>query len=290
MEYHIPVLLKEVIEFLNIKENLWYVDATLGGGGHTREILLGGGNVIGIDVDGESIRFVEEHFKNYVGDNRLILVNRNFTEIEDIVQKICRLGPAGILFDLGLSSYQLKDSSRGFSFNSESGLDMRMSKGLAVTAKDLVNGLSGSELELVFSRFGEEAYAGRIARRILEVRKTREIKTCRDLSGIVLGVKGHTGFGKVHPATKVFQALRIVVNDELGNLSKALPRAFRVLAPKGRMVVISFHSLEDRIVKDFGKSVSGLKVLTRSPVVPSALEVSGNKRARSAKLRAFEKI
>lgn len=285
--YHTSALLKECIEFLDVKKGHWYIDATLGGGGHTEGILRKGGNVVGIDTDEDSIRFVEEHFKNYVGEGRLILVNRNFSDIEEIAEEFCPSAPEGVLFDLGVSSHQLDSVSRGFSFDSANKLDMRMDKSLAVTAKDLVNGLSKKELEQLFREYGEEIYAGKIAQSIVNSRKVREISTCKELSRIVSFAK--SGRGKVHPATKVFQALRVAVNDELQVLSTALPRAFRVLAPKGRILVISFHSLEDRIVKNFGNKTMGLEVLTKSPIIPSDSELLSNIRIRSAKLRVFEK-
>ena len=189
-----------------------------------------------------------------------------------------------------MSFHQLEESTRGFSFNSENTLDMRMDRNSAVTAKKLVNGLSERELKLLFEKYGEESYAGKIAKEIVKVRGFKEIETCRGLSELVKAVKGGRQFGKTHPATKVFQALRIAVNDELEVLERTLPRAFRVLAPKGRILVISFHSLEDRIVKNFGKKTGALRIITKKPVAPSFLELSLNPRARSAKLRVFEKI
>ncbi|MBU1017264.1 MAG: 16S rRNA (cytosine(1402)-N(4))-methyltransferase RsmH [Patescibacteria group bacterium] len=288
--YHTPALLKECIEFLNIKKGCWYIDATLGGGGHTKEILLRGGKVVGVDADIEAINFVCEHLKKYVGEGRLHLVNRNFSKIESIAREICPKKPLGILFDLGTSSYQLKDDSRGFSFNSKENLDMRMDKNLAVTAKDLINGLPKRELALLFAKYGEETYANKIAQVIVTARKFKEIRTGEDLAEVVASIKGRKRVGETHPATKVFQALRIAVNDELEILRETLPRAFRVLAPKGRMLVISFHSLEDRIVKEFGKNAGDLRVITKKPITPSALEVSQNIKARGAKLRVFEKV
>lgn len=288
-DYHNPALLKEVIKFLNVEKDSWYVDATLGGGGHTEEILKCGGKVLGIDVDEDSIEFVKAHLKKYVSEKRLFLCNRNFLDIEEVVKKFCPKDPLGILFDLGVSTHQLKTEERGFSFNSESDLDMRMGKNLAVKAKDLINGLSKRELEFIFLKYGEESYAKKIAQTIVSKRKVSEIKTGKELAEIVEGVKGKENFGE-HAATKVFQALRIVINEELDNFEKALPRAFRVLAPKGRILVISFHSLEDRIAKDFGKRTHGLRILTKVPITASSTELSQNRQVRSAKMRVFEKV
>lgn len=297
--YHIPVMLAEVLEFLNVQKDEWYVDCNLGGGGHTGGILDKGGRVLGIDLDSEAIREVIENYKLQRSidpavdtNDKLILVQSNFAKIREIVEEK-QIIPAGVLFDLGVSTYQLDEASRGFSFNKDALLDMRMDQNYGASAKDLVNGLHEGELEELFTKYGEEFQAKRIAKRIVEERQNRPIETTRELAEIVVGVYHKSKGDRVHPATKVFQALRIAVNDELNSLRTALPDAFDVLSPGGRLVVISFHSLEDRIVKNYFKELEDngvAQILTDKPVTPTEEELARNPRSRSGKLRSIEKL
>ncbi len=289
--YHTSVLLQEVLTFLAVKYNGLYIDCTLGGGGHTFEIIGRGGRVLGFDVDNDAISYVKEklHERGLNEGKELTIVQSNFNQLGKIAPKVGFEKVDGILLDLGVSSHQLDRAERGFSFK-DGPLDMRMGKDLGVTAADLVNGLTESELRELFERFGEEPFARKIAKKIIEARKTTQIKNTEELAGLVRStIRGEQG---IHPATRVFQALRIAVNDELNVLEAVLPQAVALLKPGGRLVVISFHSLEDRIVKktfDQLEKESKVTVLTDRPVMASKEEVLQNRRARSAKLRAIEK-
>lgn len=290
--FHTPVMPSEVIKFLNIRTGFWYVDCNLGTGGHSSEILKRGGRVLGLDVDDDAISQVSERFRDKVVRGDLVVAKSNFNKVDGIVKK-SGIGPvAGVLFDLGVSSYQLESPERGFSFNKPGMLDMRMDKELKITAADLVNGLYEKELAEVLWKFGEEKYAKKIAKKIVLERKKGKITTTDELANIIVSVIPKSFHDRIHPATRTFQALRIVINDELNNLKDALPKAFGILGSRGRMVVLSFHSLEDRIVKHFFQDISRSKqavLLTKKPVVPSELEIEKNPRARSGKLRALVK-
>ncbi len=293
--FHQPVLLKEVIEFLNIKPGEVYIDATVGGGGHTAAILKKGGRVFGLDRDPEAVSFANQRLKSVCPNADYQIVQGNFVDLEKIMVSHQVQRPAGILFDLGVSSHQLDKKERGFSFSAEAPLDMRMEPSLAVKAADLINGLHQGELEKLFSRLGEELLAVPIAKVIVRARKRAAIKTTKQLAAIVSRVyqRRYRSKSRIHPATKVFLALRIAVNDELNNLKEGLVQAMRVLKKKGRLVVISFHGLEDKIVKDFfkkGGQSEWWEILTKKPVVPQEEEIKDNPRSRSAKLRAVEKI
>lgn len=288
-EYHISVLLQEVLAGLHVKPGGKYIDATLGGGGHTLEITKQGGIVLGIDVDEEALAFVTEKLK---GNEHVLLERGNFSDIDKIAAKYGWNEVNGVLFDLGVSSHQFDTGERGFSFRSDAPLDMRMDQRLTVTAKDLVNGLHKGELYDLFTRYGEEHFARRIAENIIQARSIAPITTTSELAKIVERSYPR-GYHKVHPATKVFQALRIAVNDELHSLQEALPKAIQLLAQQGRLVVISFHSLEDKIVKESFKKAEeeGLgKVITDKPIEPMDIEKEENPRSGSSKLRIFEKI
>ncbi|MCA9392157.1 16S rRNA (cytosine(1402)-N(4))-methyltransferase RsmH [candidate division WWE3 bacterium] len=287
---HIPVLLDEVLHFLNVKEGNWYIDATLGGGGHTLQILKNGGHVLALDRDEESIRRTKEHLINEFRDinERLIIVKTSFSEIYNVAQANGLNGVSGILFDLGLSSDQLDDSRRGFSMLHEGELDMRMDASLSVSAADLVNGLSAKEMIELFAKYGEVYRIKLVVDEIVKARAVKPIKTTAELATVVKRAYGWRWQRDIHPATQVFQALRITVNDELNQLRVALEESEKLLLPQGRLVVISFHSLEDRIVKDFIKR-SGLDQLVKKPVTASEEEVAQNPRSRSAKLRVGEK-
>lgn len=300
-EFHRPVLLKEAIDFLKIEPGKRYIDATLGGGGHARAIIERGGEVLGIDRDPEALEFARQTLKACPTPKALRgrlpppkLVQGNFAQIEEIALEASFTKVEGILFDLGVSSHQLEKAARGFSFTSGEALDMRMEPGLAVSAADLVNALSEGELYELFSKLGEEKRARRFARTLSRARRIKKIETGKELAQIILKASGEkAGASRIHPATRVFQALRIAVNDELNNLKKALPKASSLLKKEGRLVVISFHSLEDGMVKKFfleEEEKRSLVIITKKPVVPTKKEVKENLRSRSAKLRAAEKL
>lgn len=303
MIYHQSVLLKEVIEFLRIERGARYIDATLGGGGHTLEILKRGGKVLGIDCDEEAIGFVKNTWEKdsktlEIDFKNLVIVKDNFRNIGNIAHLKGFEEVLGIVFDLGLSGRQIENGDRGFSFQREGPLDMRMDTSLSVKASDLLKVLTKKELTQLFIKLGEERKALLIARAIVNARITRSIETTGDLIRIIeeaYGFKGGVVSAKVRASLskRVFQALRIAVNDELNNLSEALPSALRILKKNGRLAVITFHSLEDRIVKEnFNnfESEKMAKILTKKPIEPSEDEIELNRRSRSAKLRIIEKL
>ena len=281
---HKPVLLKESIDLLNIKLQKAYLDCTLGSAGHAKEIIKKGGKLYGLDVDSKAIKRTKKRLNQACPDAFFKTKLGNFSKLKEHALDLNLTSASGILMDLGLSSDQLEYKDKGFSFQHDSILDMRADDTLGVTAKDLINGLSKNELTKLFKKYGEEQFALAIANRIVLSRRQSPITTTFKLAKLVSQVKKRKG--ATHPATKVFQSLRIAVNDELNNLEAALPQAFDLLETNGRLVVISFHSLEDRIVKNFIKEHSGLKNLTLKPITPSQEELDQNPRARSAKLRA----
>ncbi len=292
MKYHKSVLLNEATHALNVTKGRKYIDATLGGGGHTEEILNKGGIVLGIDQDDEAISFVKSRLNN----PNLTLTKGNFRNIDVIAKDTGFVSVSGILFDLGISSHQIDTAERGFSYILPGPLDMRMDKSLTVAASDLVNALGKSELVDLFRNYGEETNANRVADLIIKRRKIAPFKTTDDLTltlATAYGFRTVNDFARATSGKRVFQALRIAVNDELGNLKEALPKALNLLDNKGRLAIITFHSLEDRIVKrafiDFEEKKLG-KVLTEKPIFPSEKEVEENGRSKSAKLRIFEKI
>lgn len=290
-EFHKPVLLKEVIEFLNLQKDKKYIDATLGGGGDTFEILKRGGVLLGIDFDPEALEFVKRKWKiearNWnIKEENLTLVKGNFREIGKIAKDIGFEKVSGIIFDLGVSSRHLDKAERGFSFQKSGPLDMRMDPSIRVTAKDLVNGLSKKELYELFTKLGQERRALAISDRIVRARRIKPIETTRELAEIVEKTYG------IKEEARIFQALRIAVNDEINNLKRALPEVVSLLEKNGRIIVISFHSLEDRVVKDAFREFQqkGLgEIITKKPVEPSITEKKENRRSRSAKLRVFER-
>jgi len=289
---HIPVLVKEALELLDPQPESVLVDATVGLGGHAQAILarLGPkGRLIGIDQDEQALQSANKNLKNAAG--RMVLVRGNFRDLVQLVQHAGKFKRVdGILFDLGVSSLQLADAPRGFSFLHNAPLDMRMDpQSGGTTAAEIINRAGFSELVRIFREFGEEPKAEIITKRILEARRKQPIRTTAELVGII----GGSHRGRIHPATRVFQALRIAVNDELEALREALPQAVELLKPGGRLVVISFHSLEDRIVKNFFKEYTtggSAQLLTKKAVTPSWEERRSNPRARSAKLRALMKL
>ena len=314
---HKSVLLKEAISYLKVTPGEKYIDATVGGGGHSWEILKRGGVLLGLDVDPDALGFFKRKLEDrgWKLDNevralrldnlassvklltppssfqhlasRVILVQINFKHIDKVVENL-NFGPvSGILFDLGLSSYQLEKSDRGFSFKRDEPLDMRMDPTLTITASDLVNNLCEEELHALFSKLGEEHFAGRIAAAICKERRVARIEDCKKLAEIIKETVPRRG--RIHPATKVFQALRIAVNKELESLGMALPKAVKLLKSGGKLVIISFHSLEDRPAKRLSSN-KDLEVLTRKVIRPDYLALKTNPKARSAKMRVFEKL
>ena len=291
MILHKSVLLAEAIEYLNVLSNHHYVDCTLGGGGHTEAILERNGPdgcVIAFDLDSETIDRTKKRLKRF--GKRLIVINDSFRNIARVADY--KLSIAGALYDLGTSMDLLKASGRGFSFLTDEPLDLRFSVTGNLTAADIVNSWKEKELADMIFRYGEERWSRRIARRIGEYRGKNEIQTTKELVEIIEGaIPGKYRHGRIHCATRTFQALRIAVNDELGALEESLNEAVRIVDAAGRIVVISFHSLEDRIVKQFFKKnkLQGIgKILTKKPIVPSEEEQEENPASRSAKLRALE--
>ncbi len=288
---HIPVLLQQVIAMLQIKQNGLYIDGTLGGGGHTREIIKHGGKVLGIDQDLDALEFVKEHFKQEIENHSLTLTHGNFKNIETIASDNGFGNALGVLLDLGVSSYQLDKLERGFSIKGNERLDMRMNQSQELTAYEVVNTYSAEELAYIFTKFGEEEKAQVVADQIVFERGKKKIETTGELVSIIEKIIKKQGF--VSPATKIFQAIRIEVNSELVSIKEGLEGALHILGSHGRICVISFHSLEDRIVKQqFGnweRQNVGISI-TKKPITADEGEVSHNSRARSAKLRVFEKI
>lgn len=291
---HLPVLLKEIIDFLAPKKGQVFIDCTLDGGGHSEAILekIGKrGKLLGIDIDPSAIEYSQKRLVHF-GD-RIVFARGNFKNLKEIALRYGFRKVSGILFDLGLSSLQLEDKTRGFSFSFDAPLDMRMGE-REKDASYLVNNLSEGELARIFKEYGEERFAQRIARRITEERKkTPILRTFKLVEIIKKAIPPKVRWGRIHPATRVFQALRIATNSELENLHLALPRAIELLAPQGKIVVISFHSGEDRIVKNFFKEKGKegkIKILTKKPIRSSFEEILKNPRSRSAKLRAASKL
>ncbi len=288
--HHLPVMRKEVIELLNIKRNGVYIDATIGPGGHSEEIIkfVGDeGRLIGIDRDEEALKEAGERLP----DKGVVLKRGSFSEMERLLSEEGITEVDGILFDLGVSMPQLRHPERGFSFLSDERLDMRMDRGQKLSAWEVVNNYPERELERILRDLGEERLSKKIARAIVLWRRKKHIDTCLELSKIIEGV--YRGRGRVHPATRTFQALRIEVNRELDQLRSGLLAAVRLLKKGGRLCVISYHSLEDRIVKTFiaeNARKGLLKKITKKPWTPSPEELRLNPSSRSAKLRAGERI
>lgn len=304
---HKPVLLKESIEYLNPELADIILDATINGGGHAKAILekIGKeGKLIGIEQDTIIFEKLELRIRNKeLGDN-LILINGNFRDLDKLVESAIgrtginkKISINGAIFDLGMSSLQLEESGRGFSFKKDELLLMTYKSYLEpsdLTAKDIVNEWGEEEISNIIYKFGEERYSRRIAKNIIEERKKKSIETTFDLVRVIeMSVPPFYLHGRIHCATKTFQALRIAVNDEVETLENGIKKAWDLLEPGSRLVVISFHSLEDRIVKFFYKDLflrGEGKILTKKPIIASKEEVESNSRSRSAKLRAIEKL
>ena len=317
-EDHVPVLVDEVIQFLQPKNHGFYVDGTVGLGGHAAVILAKSapkGFLLGIDLDSEALTIAEERLREY--EERVTFVGENFAHLDQLPQ-LHRSGDPqettipqvdGILLDLGVSSLQLDTPTRGFSFNHSGPLDMRMDASQSLSATYVVNRHPEDSLATIFRQFGEERWSKKIARQIVHARKRRSIATTDQLAEIVLDAIPPRSTGwRIHPATRVFQALRIYINDELKNLHSGIHCAASALKPGGRLCIISFHSLEDRIVKEQFRALSRncicppktpicvcqhtptLEILTKRPIVPTPAEIRRNPRSRSAKLRIAMKI
>ena len=308
--YHKPVLVREIREMLQFKKDKIYVDGTVGMGGLAHYALSDSsptGRLIGLDLDREALAIARDVLAEF--GERVVLEEANFKDLKDVLRKLNVPQIDGVIFDLGVSSLQLDRAERGFSFQSDGPLDMRMSQTLGITAKDLVNQWDWKRLKKLFQEYGEERWSERIAKAIVENRNKEAIVTTSQLAGIIKRcVPKRPDKQKIHPATKVFQALRIAVNDELESLRLGLEAALSVLGPGGRVAVITFHSLEDRIVKDYFRKAaqscvcppsfprcicqkkSELKILTKRPITPAPSEMETNPRCRSAKLRVAEKL
>lgn len=306
---HVPVLLNEVIEGLNIKKDGIYVDGTLGGGGHSQYIAreLTSGKLIGIDQDIDALNEARKTLIDY--KDNVIFVHSNYENIDKVLKKLGIDRIDGILLDIGVSSYQLDEKSRGFSHNKDGILDMRMDKTKSFTAKDLVNTYSQEDLENIIWNYGEERWAKRIAEFIVEERKEKEIETTLELVTVIKkAIPKAVRRDGSHPAKQTFQAIRIEVNRELEVLKNSIPKMVDLLNPGGRLAIITFHSLEDRIVKNsfrelFKECICPIEVpicvcdkkreidiITRKPITASKRELKENPRSRSAKLRIAEKL
>ena len=306
MDYHKPVLFDEVIENIVTNKEGVYLDCTLGGAGHTQGILENTSEkavVIAIDQDDDAIEFAEKKLENY--KERIKIFKDNFKNLDTVLYMAGYEKVSGILMDIGVSSYQLDDPERGFSYKYEAKLDMRMNKNAKISAYEVINEFSEQEIADILYKYGEEPKSRRIARKITEARKEKKIETTTELADIVIRAIGKSM--KRHPAKRTFQAVRMYVNQELEVLEEALEKAVELLEDRGRLLVITFHSLEDRIVKNkfrefekpckcppnipicvCGKESLG-KVITKKPIVAGELELKDNSRAHSAKLRVFER-
>ena len=306
--YHEPVMLKEVIEWLCTSKTGIYVDGTVGGAGHAYEILnQTEGYLVGIDCDDEALLAAQKRLSRF--GSRKVLVKANFAQLAEVLEGLQIEKVDGVLLDLGVSSTQLDQAERGFSFNQPAPLDMRMDRSLKFSAYDIVNSFAQKDLEKVIRTFGEEKMAGRIARAISQKRQVSPLSTTVELAALVASaMPAKLRRQKIHPATRTFQAIRIAVNSELDAIAPAINSAVNLLNPGGRIGVISFHSLEDRIVKNEFRSLTGgctcprdmpvcvcsrekrLRVLTKKALMPKASEIERNPRARSARLRIAERV
>jgi 16S rRNA (cytosine1402-N4)-methyltransferase len=306
--YHEPVMVKEVIASLLVNKTGIYVDGTVGGAGHSYAILKEtDAFLVGIDCDDQALQAAEKRLAEF--GSRKVLVKANFANLGKVLEGLNIEKVDGVMLDLGVSSHQLDSAQRGFSFNQQALLDMRMDRSLKLSAYDIVNSFAQNELEKIIKFYGEEKMAARIARAISQKRQLSPIKTTAELAAIVASsMPAKLKWQKIHPATRTFQAIRIAVNKELDNIKPAINDAAEVLKSGGRLCVISFHSLEDRIVKNEFRALAGdcvcpkdmpfcvcpkeakLKVITRRALTPAAEEIEANPRARSAKLRVAQRV
>jgi 16S rRNA (cytosine1402-N4)-methyltransferase len=306
--YHKPVMLPEVLKWLCVNKNGIYVDGTVGGAGHACEILQAtDGFLVGIDCDNDALLAAETRLAEFGA--RKVLVKADFAELGSVLENLQIKKVDGVLLDLGVSSHQLDQAERGFSFNHEAPLDMRMDRTSRLSAYDIVNSFAQKDLERIIRVFGEEKMAGRIARAISQKRRLSPLSTTVELANVIISaMPAKLRRQKIHPATRTFQAIRIAVNGELDSIKPAIESAVSVLNHGGRICIISFHSLEDRIVKNEFRALTGgcicpkdvpicvccreakLKILTKKAVTPTAAEVEDNPRSRSAKLRVAERV
>ncbi|MGB2762055.1 MAG: 16S rRNA (cytosine(1402)-N(4))-methyltransferase RsmH [Minisyncoccales bacterium] len=287
---HISVLKKEVLEYLHPKPNENFIDATIGEAGHSTAILernKPNGKVLGIEIDTDLFKRVKQR-------DRLILVNDSYVNLKKIVEEYSFISVKGILFDLGFSSWHIEQSGKGFSFQKNELLIMRYDSHKGLSAQEIINKWPEKEIEKILREYGEEKFSRRIAKEIAKARRIEPIKTTFQLKEIIIkAVPKNYEKGRIFPATRTFQALRIAVNQELENIRNVLPQALEILNIGGRLVIISFHSLEDRIVKNFFKEIAQktqIKILTKKPIRPTDDEIKTNPRSRSARLRAAVKI
>ncbi len=296
---HQPVMLEEAIDYLQVQPEQWYLDTTFGRGGHTQLLLQKQAKVLAYDFDQAAIEYGQKHFAQAIAQNNLLLIRTNFTQLKPVVEQLQQAKQIGqiqgVLFDFGTTQDQLKSAYRGFSFDQPAAkLDMRMDQRLGVTAADLLHALSVKQLTQLFKEFGGEVQAKKIAqaiKRFQEKNDQGKISQVGQLLKIIEKVKKKRR-SHLHPATKVFQALRIAVNSELDNIKQALPAALAVLAHGGRLVTISFHQGEDALAKHLFKEWEQAKqgqIITTKPITPNQTEINKNPAARSAKLRAFQK-
>lgn len=291
---HLPVLLRETVDSLELQSGDHVIDCTVGAGGHTAALLertAPTGRVLGFDLDEAALEAARKRLDSY--GSRAMLVRANYREVGQVVREH-HFGPAqAALLDLGYSSMEIDDPSRGFSFRADGPLDMRFDQRQTLTAKDLVNSLDADKIALIIAKYGEERFARRIAERIVTDRAANPIETTVQLVGVIAAaVPAYYRRAKLHFATRTFQALRLAVNDELANIETALPELLQILAPGGRLAVISFHSLEDRIVKRYFREAARhgeLEIVTKRPLTADPEEIKSNPRSRSAKLRVARK-
>ena len=297
VKYHIPVMLEEVINYLELRPGMTIVDATMGTGGHSKEIvqrIMPGGRLIGIDRDKESLGICRQRLEKYA--DACEFVHANFVDLDSVLKNLSIEKIDGIVFDLGISSFQLSDAQRGFSFQNEGPLDMRLDRESYISAYDLVNNLNEEEISELLWVFGEERWHNRIARLLVQERERQPISTTEQLANIVtrsVPYKYRHKYYRIHPATRTFQAVRIAVNRELEILESALNKAIEFLKENARICVISFHSLEDRQVKHtFRKAAAGelVKIITNKPLTPGMDELQANPSSRSSKLRVAERL
>ncbi|MBD3290891.1 16S rRNA (cytosine(1402)-N(4))-methyltransferase RsmH [candidate division KSB1 bacterium] len=305
--FHMPVMKDEVIEYLITDPSGTYIDCTIGGAGHSLAILESlslHGRLIGVDTDQQAIEFAEQRLQQF--ENQVRLFHANFSELTDVMREVNISQVIGILFDLGVSSHQIDNGQRGFSYLTDGPLDMRMNRNQKLTARDIVNDYSVDELSAIFKEYGEERQSRAIARAIVGARRKSPVETTVELSDIIRRTVPHKF--QIKTLSRIFQAIRIRTNDELMSLTHVLEQAIPLLKEGGRLVVISYHSLEDKIVKNFLRRQNNpctcppsfpecvchkkptVKILTKHVVKPSEREISSNKRSRSARLRAAEKI
>ncbi len=302
-KFHRPVLLKEVLDYLGKEGKGVFLDGTIGGGGHSRALLEANDNweIIGIDKDPRALKEAEENLRPW--EKRIRLFHGDFKDFEIFLERARVSKLDGVLLDLGVSSFQLDNPERGFSYHQEGPLDMRMDPTRGKTAADLLNELPPHDLARIFKEYGEERWAKKISGIIEKKRKEKRIETTRELEEIVVKAVPHDPGG--HPARRVFQALRIAVNEELKGLGLAIEKMIEYLSPRGRIGIISFHSLEDRLVKNVYRKLSQcncpknlpcvcegakIKILTRKPIEPGLEEIEQNRRSRSSKFRVAEKL